>query len=189
MRNFERTLVSQFANSPVLLRLIGNMSDYLDPGADFDAFYALVWNVDTAQGYGLDVWGRIVGIGRAVRVPSSKWFGFAEAGGAGALPFNQGVFYGGQTLTTPVTLDDESYRVLILAKALGNISDGSIPGFNRILQNLFAGRGNCYVRDNQNMTISYVFEFPLTAIETAILSQSGVLPRPVGVAAKVVQVL
>lgn len=188
MLNVEQTFISQFANSPVLAQLVENLNAYIDPATDFDAFYALIWNIDTAEGYGLDVWGRIVGVGRAVRVPIRPWFGFAEAGGSYALPLNQGTFYDGTALTTPVTLGDEAYRTLIFAKALANICDGSIPAFNRILQNLFPARGNCYVRDNLNMTLTYIFEFTLTATEIAILSQSGVLPRPVGVAAKVVQV-
>jgi hypothetical protein len=44
------------------------------------------------------------------------------------------------------------------------------------------------VIDNNNMTMTYYFTFLLTAVEAAIVSQSGILPKPVGVLATVVQV-
>ena len=52
------TIISQFANSPILTQLIANMDSYLDQTANLDAFYDLIFNVATAQGYGLDVWGK-----------------------------------------------------------------------------------------------------------------------------------
>jgi len=73
------------------------------------------------------------------------------------------------------------------AKALANISDGSIPSINQVLMKLFPSRGNCYVADGENMTLAYTFAFTLTPVENAIVSQSGVLPKTVGVAASVVQ--
>ena len=59
MQNWESTLASQYANSPALLAVIKGMNDSIDPTARIDDFYRLVWNVDTAVGHGLDVWGRI----------------------------------------------------------------------------------------------------------------------------------
>ena len=49
----------------------------------------------SAKGYGLDVWGRIVGLltGRVLKIPNSEInFGFSEAGTASAAPFGQGSF-------------------------------------------------------------------------------------------------
>src|SRR6478609_7735667 len=127
MDAFERTVISQYSSSPTLVQMLANFHGYIDPAQDLDALYNLVSNVDTAVGYGLDVWGRIVDIGRIVEVPSGEiTFGFEEAGTASAAPFNQGTFYAGQGLTSNYALSDNAYRVLILAKALANISDGSI---------------------------------------------------------------
>jgi len=181
------TVVSQYSNSPIMLALIDSFSDAVDQGSDFDAFYNLIWNVLTAQGYGLDLWGRIVGVVRVLQLPSSgKYFGFEEATGLTVDPFNQSPFYSGATLTNNFSLTDAAFRTLILAKALANISDGSIPGINQVLLSLFPGRGNCYVTDAQDMTMTYTFLFALTAVEIAIVSQSGVLPKPVGVQATVI---
>lgn len=184
--NVLETVISQYANSPTLLQLIANMDAYLDQTQNIDAFFDLIWNVDTAQGYGLDVWGRIVGVGRILQVSSAFYFGFTEAG-IEARPFNQAPFYIGAPLTSNYALTDTAYRTLILAKALANICDGSIPAINQILLNLFPGRGDCYVVDNQDMTMVYAFEFALTPVEAAIVTQSGVLPRPTGVSYTVTQ--
>jgi len=181
------TVLSQYANSPILLGLVENFARYVDPTANIDAFYKLVFNVDTAEGYGLDVWGRIVGVSRVLQLPASgDYFGFSES--SDAFPFGEGIFYGGGSLTNNFALSDTAYRRLVLAKALANISDGSIPAINQILINLFASAyGNCYVTDGEDMAMTYTFGATLSAVDFAIVSQSGVLPRPVGVTATIVQ--
>ena len=60
---------------------------------------------------------------------------------------NQSPFYSGAVLTSNFNLSDDAFRTLIFAKALANISDGSIPAINQLLLNLFPRRGNCYVTD------------------------------------------
>lgn len=210
-----KTVISQYANSPVLTTLIVNVFDYLDQTANFDAFFDLIMNVDTAQGYGLDVWGRIVGVNRVVQTTVGNWLGWTEAL-PGSFTWSQGPWYSGDPLTANFALTDQSYRMLIMAKAAANITDGSIPAINRILMSLFPNRGNCYVRDGQpddgswfgwaessnaqgwnqaswyhgqalsSMTMAYVFEFDLSPVELAIVQNSGVLPKSTGVSASVV---
>lgn len=186
--NYLRTIISQYANSEILTRLIANMDAYIDQTANFQSLFDMIWNVDTAQGYGLDVWGRIVGVSRTLNVVSpGDYFGFQEAL-PGSQPFNQSPFYIGTPLTTNYELSDSAFRVLIFAKALSNICDGSIPAINQILMKLFPNRGNAYVVDGLDMTMIYKFEFVLTPVELAIVLQSGVLPKPTVVSATVQQV-
>lgn len=181
------TVISQYANSPVLLSLLENLCGYIDPTKNVEDFFNFVFNVDTAVGQGLDVWGRIVGVSRILRLPDgSDYFGFSEAAPS-AHSFGEAPFYGGGTLTQNFALSDGAYRRLILAKALANICDGSIPAINQILINLFGDYGNCYVTDGQDMTMTYTFGSTLSPVDFAIVSQSGVLPRPVGVSATIVQ--
>ncbi len=182
MINIEQTIISQYANSPTIVQLVKNMNTYVDPRADFDAFFRYVWNVDTAQGFGLDIWGRIVNVSRELRLPAAPdYFGFSDAL-PGSEPFGSSPFYDG---TPPATqtykLADGAYRQLILAKALSNIVSANCPSINQLLQNMFAGRGRCYVNDLGGMRLRYVFEFDLSPQEYAIVTQSGVLPRPAGV--------
>ena len=165
------------------------MNDYLDQTANFQAFYDLIWNVDTAQGIGLDIWGRIVGVTRTLSISvGQNYFGYQEAL-PGSQPFNQQPFYVGNPLTNNFQLSDSAFRVLIFAKALANICDGTIPAINQILLNLFPNRGNCYVTDGLDMSMTYTFAFVLTPVELAIVAQSGVLPKPTGVKATIVQAI
>ncbi|WP_227242384.1 DUF2612 domain-containing protein [Paraburkholderia caribensis] len=191
MESVERTIISQYSNSPTLVQLVKNIDGYIDPSADIDVFYSNIWNIDSAVGKGLDIWGKIVGLdnGRILKIPSAEInLGFHEAGNASATPFGSGVFYSGNPATQNYALSDDAFRTLILVKALANICDGSIPSYNRLLQNLFAGRGRCYVNDLGNMQMRYTFEFYLQPFEMAIMTQSGALPRPTGVLASLVQV-
>lgn len=183
----DRTVISQYANSPTLRQLIRNMDEYINPDTDFDAFYNYVWNVETAQGFGLDIWGRIVGVGRMLTIPGNEtYLGYNEA--LNWQPFNQAPFYTGVQSTQTYRLADDAYRKLILVKALANISDCTSPSLNRLLSNLFAGRGRCYVSDTGKMEFRYVFEFALEPYEIAILTQSGAIPKPAAVQANVLQV-
>ena len=178
------TLISQYANSPNLIKLISAFGDAIDPRALIDAFYSQIWNINTAVGYGLDVWGRIVGVSRALYVPggqSGRTLGFDEAGTSAADPFGQSPFYSIPGPTPNYSLIDAPYRQLILIKALSNISNRSITAMNSALMQLFPGRGNCYVGDVGGMQMQLVFQFFLTPIESAILMQSGAFPGPSGV--------
>lgn len=183
-----KTMLSQYANSPILTRLVENMDAYLDQTLNFQSFYDLVMNVDTAQGYGLDVWGRIVGVSRTLSVQGDQNFLGTKEAGETAQPFNQAPFFSGQDFTSNFDLSDAPYRVLIFAKALANICDGSIPAINQILLNLFPNRGNCYVVDGLDMTMAFKFDFSLTVTELAIIAQSGALPRSTGVSLSVISI-
>lgn len=197
MLNLEDTICSQYANSPTLLQLLTNMNDYIDPRKNLLAFYNNVWNIDTAVGFGLDIWGRIVGVSRVVPIPGSAGsFGFANDDfpydwqnfGDKFHPGGGGPFFAGQVNTGGFTLNDDSYRTLILTKALANIVATTAPALNQLIRNLFPGRGRAYTIDlgksnasAGGMAMRYVFEFSLTSIEYAILAFSGVLPHPAGV--------
>ena len=183
--NLIATIASQYANSPTLGQLIWNNIAYLEAAGAIDDWFDNVWNIVTAQGYGLDVWGRIVGVTRVLQVTNAAWFGFDEAL-PGSEPFGQGIFYSGQQVSDNFLLSDDSFRILILAKATSNICNGSVPAINAILRAMFPGRGNCYVTDGRNMTMTYTFDFQLSPVETAIVEQSGVLPQPIGIVSSVV---
>lgn len=174
------TVLSQYANSPVMLQMIAYFSDWLDLGNRFREFYTLIWNIDTAVGHGLDVWGRILGVTRVLQVPSGDYLGFEQQ--VEALTFDHGIWFRGVSLTDSTSLTDDAYRILLMAKAALNITDSSIPAINRILLALF---GDGYVRDNLDMTMTYVFSVPLDPVQTSIVFNSGVLPRPCGVLATV----
>jgi hypothetical protein len=173
--------MKQYAASTTLQRLRDDRYGYFHTGWQ-DQAYNIVWNVDTAQGFGLDIWGRIVVVGRQLQIPQTEYFGFNSTGQTWN-PFNQESFYTGEGATQNYTLADPAYRVLILAKAAANISATDARSLNRVLGQLFPGRGRAWVNDLGSMSMRYVFEFALEAWEKAVITNGGVMPRPAGVRA------
>ncbi|GAB6854471.1 DUF2612 domain-containing protein [Asaia astilbis] len=184
--DISETILSQYQNANGWKTIIYSFAEAVDPDVFFDAWYEKIWNPRTAVGIGLDIWGRIVGVGRVLQVASDGFIGFEEAeeGGTSTVirGFNRGVFYSGQPTTSNVALTDEAYRSLIFAKAAANITDCSITSINSILMSLFGYAGRCYVIDTGKMTMTYKFEFVPTPVELSIIYRSGVLPQPTGVA-------
>lgn len=186
MNNVKSTLLSQYDNSPVINQLVHGTNAAVDPAPDIVAFYDAVFNVLSATGWGLDQWGKIVNIGRTLNVQAEEaLFGFA---GSGLQPFGQGTFVNGGLSTTTYTLTDAAYRELILLKAAANLSDCSLPSLNRLLQQLYADRGNMYVIETGPMTIRYVFEFYLKPYERALMQREDIPPKPAGVGYEVFEV-
>jgi len=185
------TIISQYANSPGLKKLIESFSDAIDTQSLTDSFYTNIWNVDTASGYGLDVLGRIVGVQRNLYIPggsSGSLFGWGNAGtGAGSyLGWNQAPWNTGNNLTPNYSLTDSDYRRLILVKAFSNVSNRSITSINAGLMTMFSGQGDVYVNDtgalvSGAMSMQYVFKFQPSVLDLAILQQSGAFATPSGV--------
>lgn len=181
MQDYAKTVLSQYANSSRLLTILEGWNQAFDPSGLIDLWYQQIWNLKTAQGYGLDVWGRIVGVSRVLKITSEKYLGFSEANDLTEEGFNTAPFYSGSSATRNYRLSDDAFRQLINAKAMANITDGSITSINAILMTLFAGQGDAYVKDNGDMTIAYVFNFIPTDAQVSIIQNSGALPRPAGI--------
>jgi len=160
MNNVAQTVVSQYANSPTITQLISGFDQSIDPQADFGNFYSQIWNIDTAQGFGLDIWGRILGVSRQINVPA---------------------IYPVMVAPGLTDLTDDQYRTLLLVKAMTNISACTAPGINKALTALFAGRGNAYTVNLGNMHMQYKFLFALQPYEFAVMLNSDVTPSPAGV--------
>lgn len=160
----------QYAASPAIQSLVASRTSYFPTGWQ-DQFYDNVWNIDTAIGFGLDIWGRIVGVGRSIEVP-------ADTPNPGGFPFVSGVYQ----------MTDSEYRTVLLIKALCNITTCTAKDLNRLLTRLFAGRGRCYVNDVGAMSMRFALEFYLYPFEYVILTKSGIAPRPAGVLISIIQV-
>lgn len=194
MDNYEQTLLRQYSNSTKLKQVISSFNDAIDPSVDIDNFYDTIWNIETANDYGLDIWGKIVNISRLVTIDADDvYIGFNESATnlnstLTPQPLDQAPFYNGKRATTTVRLEADAYRKLILVKALANITDCTIPNLNKLLLILFEGQGQPFVADTGEMSIRFVFNFDLDPVDLAIVKNSGALPRPAGVLAQVMQV-
>lgn len=157
MFNLEQTIISQYGNSPRILAIVQGMDENIRPNADIDGFYDAIFNVATANLFGLAIWSRIVGIPQSLIVALGSF------------------------------LDDEdTFRSLVMLKALSNILYPSSQAINQLLQNWLGAGTRAYVQDLGKMTMAYVFEFVLTPQQTQILQNSTIFLRPSGVLAAII---
>ena len=161
-----------------MIALINDFNEWIDPEQNIQNFYDKIWNIHTAQGYGLDVWGRILGVTRYLTINTTKVLGFVHS----FYPFNEAPFFNGTGSHSNFALADEPFRLLLLVKAMSNICGCTIPSLNKLISYLFQNRGKCYVRDLGGMKMAYELEFVPTDVELAILTTPGVVPVPAGVA-------
>jgi Protein of unknown function (DUF2612) len=195
--DWTQTLLSQYVDSPTINELLSSYSSAVNPSNDIVNFYNNIWNIATAVGNGLDIWGQIVNVSRYLLVPiTPNYFGFKEAirtgyESTGPQPFCQASFALVTQSTDTYALTDSNYRRLIMIKAAANISGLSIPAINKLLQQFYGisydgqPHGIAYVIDNENMSLTYHFNFTPSPVQIAIINNSGVFPRPAGVSVAV----
>lgn len=175
---WRETILSQYEHSPRIMAVAQTMGDGLDAETGVALILKDVIDIKTAGTWGLDVWGRILGLSRTIELEGTdEYFGFV---GSGLQPFNVGTFYRAR-ITTTYTLGDDAYRIFLMLKAAANISDTSVSALNKLLQFIFAGRGKAYVLEVGTMKIRFVFEFVLEPFKRALMLRQDVPPKPAGV--------
>lgn len=183
MFDIKDTIMSQYANSPRILSIIKTLDDAINPQNTIDDFYRLIWNLSTAQGIGLDIWGRIVGVNRNVQMldPNAKTFGFkTDPQDLRFTPFDNAPFNGGGLGFSTYALDDTQFRELIIIKAASNILYATAPYINKYLKDIFDNQV-AYYKITGHMTATYFFEFELTPFQRLIVFTLKLLPEPCGV--------
>ncbi len=180
------TIASQYANSPNIYTLLDSLNTTLDPQKNIEDFYNIIFNVETAEGIGLDIWGRIVGVGRTIAMPDpdNDYFGFD--GTEKYTPFNTASFFGDEGNQPSYNMPDESYRRVIMIKAYANIILATAPNINDFLKFTFT-RGKSYFLITGHMEASYIFEYELNEFEKNLIYNYNILPRPSGVLIKIRQ--
>ena len=172
----DETILSQYSASPHILQLTHDIALRIDPAPDIDVFFKNVFDIDTAQGWGLDNWGRILGVPRGVQVSVVDWFGFD---GSQLQPWNNAPFYNPQQATNLYLLTDDAYRKLLLYKAAANIGSADAATINKLLTQVFSTFD--HVVDNLDMSIRAVFNDYLQEVEIGILNTYGALNKGAGV--------
>lgn len=181
-----RAILRQYNDSDIValaqlfLQSMG-ISDFMDD------FYENIWDVRTANTYGLDIWGKIVGITRVMTyTETGLYFGFREATISEATttnpqPFSTYPFYSnGANKKGTVVLTDNYFRKAIMMKAMANITDCTAPRLNAALMFMFSDSGNAWVEHDGPMAMSYHFDFTPTSADLAIIQSGDILPRPAG---------
>lgn len=174
------TVQSQYAASPRILALAAQFWQLLDPTPSADLMISKMIDPTTAEGYGLDVWGRIVGIKRALIPVSGDYLAFAPPANVtnpdgdswDNAPFNPV----GSTGAAP----DAVYRIYVFVKAMLNIGNGSQADLNRFFSLLYPDSGIKIIHSGTMIIRVLDFNARLTAADILALRTLDWVPLGVG---------
>lgn len=182
--NLLQAILWQYEDAEKLLALARAKQDWINQNQrDFwDSWYRDVFCIDTANAFGLSVWGRILNIRMQVvsePTPEIKPFGF----GPYAANFNNGNF--GSTTDQNIGLTVEQQRTIIRMRYFQLTSRCTTPEINDFLKKIFGSKGNVYVIDSYDMSlVTFIFTFAPDSQLQFILENYDLLPRPAAVGAK-----
>ena len=176
------TVQSQYATSKRMRAVIDAFWQAINPKSDIDLLYRKLVNPRTAEGYGLDVWGRIVAIGRSYLAvdDDTPYFGFDPPEGVKNErldSFGNAPFY--KQVMGKVRLADTMYRTYVFLKALINISDSSLASLNRAVKLLFPD-ADIQILHTGTMVLRVLILSPLSESDKASLDNLPWLPAGVG---------
>lgn len=137
-----------------------------------------VFDLRTANDFGLSVWARILNVPLLAIAPGSgdrEVFGFGEFN----LNFENGNF--GRDRDAALSLTTEQRRLALRLRYFQLVSRGTVPEINGFLRTLFGDQGLAYVLDGLDMSLTYVFTFLPDPSVLFVLEQFDLLPRPAGV--------
>lgn len=176
----QKVLLWRFSNANRLLKVV----------IDKEAYYAKIqtkfWNdwikdvfdLRTANDFGLSVWSIILNLPlyteQGVSPPGYPAFGFSDYG----LNFDNSNFATDGDLISRLTTEDK--RTVLRMRYYKLTSRGVTSDINKFYSYLF-GPNFLWVRDNLNMTITYVFGQPPRPSLLYAIQNLDVLPTPAGV--------
>lgn len=179
--NIDAVIQSQYGDSPHIKGVIRGYYDYISPQKDIDIIYDKMINIYTAEGYGLDVWGRIVGISREYVAVDEQYdyLGFDNKpyNMDRIETFNNAPFY--KVVNGKIKLEDNAYRTYILIKALINISNVSLNNLNYIFSQLFRDT-DIKVLHSNTMTLRLLVIGAMSQAQIGAIKNIEWLPAGVG---------
>jgi hypothetical protein len=147
-------------------------------------WYTNVFNLETANEFGLSVWARILDVPLTFTTPASDPSKIGWAFGPLRKNFNNGNFKQADSGTGLLTTEQK--RIVLQLRYFQLTTNADLLSVNQFLSYLFLENyGLVYVRDNYDMTISYVFTFYPPSQLQQVLENFDILPRPTGVKANI----
>lgn len=175
-------LIWQYENSPNIRTLVQNKQSFYDQNqtAFWENFYTNIFNLKTANDFGLAVWSIILGapIAYIITAGGSPSWGF----GTNHVNFTNGNFSSVNGSNSTYTLSTETARVILQLQYFKLIGTCTVPAINRALKYIFsANYGSVYLYDNLDMRQEYIFDFVPPSDMQFAFNNFDVLPRPAGV--------
>lgn len=161
--NLIQNVIWQYENAENLKGLISQKEDWYNKNLNqfWEKIVTDFLNINTANDWGLNLWGQILQVPRIINV--------------------NGIL---------TNISTELYRRLILGKLSLIKMNGTVPEINRYLNFIFKdykGENSlgAIVRDNQDMSVTYILNFEPTEEELALIYSRTFLPTPAGVQDKI----
>jgi hypothetical protein len=178
--DYTELITSQHRGKPKFRALVGAVSGCFSEISALHIDLVGKFDIDTAVGDQLDIIGQWVGLSRKIRAALLVYFSFDTAG----LGFDEGNIQGPfDTSTGLVSLDDDTYRVMLKAKIGANHWDGTMPALSAVYSTAFAGTGSSvFAVDNQDMSMDFYIAGKDPSALMAELLKGGYFPmKPAGV--------
>ena len=172
----EKTIQSQYSNSPHIKGLIEAFKNQIDPTADIAAFYKKIFDPRTAEGVGLDIWGDIVGVIRLLEIFGNEYLGMF---GQNAQNFDNAPFYN-EGVNEIYKLSDAAFRELIFLKAYSNIADSTLPAVKFVYNQLLEGTVTAYKAGKMMLRLIFL-TYDVPEFSIAIIRQYGFMNLGAGV--------
>lgn len=189
----------QYNNAPILQSLLSAEATFYQQnvGVFFEDWLTDVLNIDTANTFGLEVWGKILGVPRPYQVPEN--YHVNRRGQFELYNTESGTFHefwligqdnpaiyldAGHGVDSQSFVDDETYRLFLKGRMFLYNSNGSVYDINRYLSLIFPDRP-IYVLNGYDMTVSVVFFYTPSLRDLALINSPDFLPLPTGVESNV----
>lgn len=177
--DFSKVILWQYDNATKLKKLIADKQEFYDTNVDqfFSDWYTDVFNIDTANYFGLIIWALILGCTEYIELTykiGQKAFGFGE--------YHKNFFQSNFALSSYIyTLPTESLRKVIKAQMYNFNSNGSLYDINHVLNVIYPEHHPYATYDQDTNILTYHFPIPLGEEDMNIVMFSNMFPAPLGV--------
>jgi hypothetical protein len=145
----------QYDNATNLKALMQLKDDFLTINVQnfWEDFFSSIFNIKTADSFGLDLWGVTLGVSRPQYTNSNDEI----------VPFS-----------------DDMYRKLLLARILKYNINGSVASINDYLNFVFENQSVALI-NNYDMTVRIMFYSSISPEDLAVIESEDFIPLPTGV--------
>lgn len=152
LADYINLITSEHIDKPKFTKMVETSVTPLFDTTNLELAYQQLYDLDLAIGEQLDVVGQWVGLTRNLQTSLLAYFSFDIVG----LGFNQGVWMGPFDPVTGITkLDDFHYRLLLKARVLNNVWDGSIENAYQLANIVFSIYNlNLYIEDYSDLSMA-----------------------------------
>jgi hypothetical protein len=181
-----RVVLWQYNDAERLQSLLWQKQDWYaeNQTAFWNWWVVNVFDLRTANDFGLAVWSKILDESRDAFVPGVgidyPAFGFGQY----KRNFGRGNFR--RANAGYIRLGMEQYRLLLQLRYFKLTSRGTVPEINAFMRRLFGNQATVYVLDPLDMSYAvYVFSHTPATWQRFVLEDMDALPRPAGVGATI----